>query len=246
MDFGLQVYSVRDIAEKNYREALRRVAEIGYTKLECGDFFGNDPKQIREWADEFGLEYVSAHCGFEKLDEDYKGIVTAVKDLGAKLFTVPWAYWLKPEFMDENIAKLNKYQKMLEQDGLELQFHCHWDEYAVVDGRTAIDEMYEKTNTFIQVDTCWAHTAGKDPVEIIKKYGDRIKTVHLKDCYRKEVVKEDEDEYQGCALGKGIVPIANVVSYLRNTNILPIVESEGLNPDGITEVTNCYNYINKD
>ena len=34
MEYGIQMFSVRDVAEKDLREALRRVAELGYRYVE--------------------------------------------------------------------------------------------------------------------------------------------------------------------------------------------------------------------
>ena len=242
MDFGLQLYSVRDFSEKDFKDTLRRVAEIGYKKVEAAGFYGYEPKEIREWADELGIEFCSAHCGFDMLDEDFNGAVAAMKALGCAYYTVPWAFWLKPEFMDENIAKINKYQPMLEAEGIIMQFHSHRDEFLDVEGRVAIDEMYNKTKILLQVDTFWAYAAGKDPIEVLKKYGDRIKTIHLKDgvCKKSE---NGEDDVEGRPLGCGDAPVSRVVAYARENGLLPIVESENLNPDGITEVTNCYKFL---
>ena len=40
MKYGLQLYSVRDAAEKDYEMTLREVAAMGYEYVEPAGFFG--------------------------------------------------------------------------------------------------------------------------------------------------------------------------------------------------------------
>ena len=39
MEYGIQMFSVRDIAEKDLHAALRKVAELGYRYVEFAGFF---------------------------------------------------------------------------------------------------------------------------------------------------------------------------------------------------------------
>lgn len=39
MDYGIQLYSVRDLAEKDLSAAVKRVAELGYSSVEFAGFF---------------------------------------------------------------------------------------------------------------------------------------------------------------------------------------------------------------
>lgn len=41
MKYGLQLYSVRDAAEKDYEMTLREVAAMGYEYVEPAGFFGH-------------------------------------------------------------------------------------------------------------------------------------------------------------------------------------------------------------
>ena len=43
MNYGLQLYSVRDAAEQNFADMLRQVAEMGYRMVEPAGFFGGLP-----------------------------------------------------------------------------------------------------------------------------------------------------------------------------------------------------------
>ena len=63
--------------------------------------------------------------------------------------------------------------------------HNHdWEFTDVFGDRTAYDILMaytERKNVVFQLDLYWASFAGADPVELIERYGDRIKLFHVKD-----------------------------------------------------------------
>ena len=47
MDYGLQLYSVRDMTDKDLDGTLKKVAEIGYRYVEFAGFFGHSAEQVK-------------------------------------------------------------------------------------------------------------------------------------------------------------------------------------------------------
>ena len=47
MEYGIQLYSVRDLAEKDLAAALEAVAKMGYTHVEFAGFFGHPAKEVK-------------------------------------------------------------------------------------------------------------------------------------------------------------------------------------------------------
>ena len=60
---GLEVYTVRDLFEKDPEGTLARVAEIGYKEVEPTGYANLDPKQFRAVLDRYGLSAPSTHAG---------------------------------------------------------------------------------------------------------------------------------------------------------------------------------------
>ena len=50
--YGLQLFSVRDVAETDLLGAIRKVAEIGYEYVEFAGFFGHTAADVRRTMDE--------------------------------------------------------------------------------------------------------------------------------------------------------------------------------------------------
>ena len=54
-EYGIQMYSVRDITEKDMPGALRALAEMGYKNVEFAGFFGIPAEEIKKLLDDNGL-----------------------------------------------------------------------------------------------------------------------------------------------------------------------------------------------
>ena len=54
MEYGIQMYSVRDITEKNMDGALKALAEMGYKFVEFAGFFGIPADEIKAMLDKYG------------------------------------------------------------------------------------------------------------------------------------------------------------------------------------------------
>lgn len=235
MEYGLQMYSVRDITANDLAGALKKVAEIGYKFVEFAGFFGHPAEEVKAMLDEYGLKVSGTHSGLGDLDNDFAGTVKYHKTLGNTNYIVPGAPWDTKEGLDSTIEKLNKYKPMLAAEGITLGYHNHDGEFKPnKDGQIAHAEMEARTSVDFEIDTYWAFCAGRDPIETITRLKDRVHVIHLKDGTR---------DRKGLALGEGEAPVAAVRAKAIELGMRMVVESEGLDPTGIEEVTRCFKYL---
>ena len=89
MEYGLQLYSVRDLTEKNFEEAVRNVAALGYKFVETAGFFGRTPEQFNALMAETGLRLSGTHTGLKALLEDYEGTVAFHRPSGTGIISSP-------------------------------------------------------------------------------------------------------------------------------------------------------------
>lgn len=62
MKYGVQLYSLRETAEKRgAEEVLRLVAEAGYDGVEFAGFYGRTPEEMKALLAEYGLVHFRAH-----------------------------------------------------------------------------------------------------------------------------------------------------------------------------------------
>lgn len=236
MEYGLQMYSVRDITQKDLDMSLKQVAQIGYKYIEFAGFFNHSAEQVKAMLDNYGLIVSGTHSGLDDLDKDFAGTVKYHHTIGNTNYIIPGAPWGTAAELDDTIAKLNKYKPMLAAEGITLAYHNHDGEFRPnKDGQIAHEEMEKRSDVDFEIDTFWAFVAGRDPVETITRLKDRVHVIHLKDGIQK--TKE------GKSLGSGEAPVAAVREKAIELGMRMVVESEGLDPDGLSEVTRCIEYL---
>lgn len=71
MEYGLQMYSLRDITGEDLKGALEKVAKIGYKGMEFAGFFGHSAEEVKSWLDENGLTVTSTHTGWKEVADRF-------------------------------------------------------------------------------------------------------------------------------------------------------------------------------
>ena len=212
MDYGLQLYSVRDMMAQDVEATLRAVSEIGYRYVEFCGFFGRSAKEIRELLDQYGLEVCSTHTSYYEFLDDFDALVAYHKTIGNHEIIIPCANLGSAEGMKEFLDIVGKYQPKLASEGIRLSYHNHAGELEVQkDGRQYYGE----------------------PIALLDRLGSRVRFIHIKD---------GDAEGHGLPLGRGTAPVKDVWNKARAMGITIVVESE-TQPDNITEVAACFEYL---
>ena len=188
MKVGLQVYSIRDVAEKDFEGAMKAVKEMGYDGVELAGMYGIPATEIRQILDNVGLECISAHVSYGDLMSDIEGTVAAYNTVGVKFIALPY---MNPEHrptapdFDKVLENIKKISDECKKYGIALLYHNHDFEFEKMpDGTYALDYLYKTAGLDVikpEFDTCWVRVAGEDPVEYIKTYAGNCPVVHLKD-----------------------------------------------------------------
>lgn len=248
-EYGLQMYSLRDITNTDLRGALKEVAAMGYKYVEFAGFFGHSAEEVKSWLDEYGLICSGTHTGMGAITPDTIDETIAYhKAIGCKNLIVPGADFSTEEKMDETIAALNWAQKKLADAGIVLGYHNHSREFMITPyGKIIEDEIIKRTSVELEIDTFWAFNAGLNPIDVLEANKGRIRVVHLKDgipsakdCKNWEHV---HDNVHGKSVGSGEAPVKLVREWAKAHGVLMVIESEGLDPTGLEEVKRCIDFL---
>ncbi len=235
MEYGIQMYSVRDLTEKNMDEALRQVSELGYKFVEFAGFFGIPAEEIKAMLDKYGLRVSATHTGWKEIAEHFEETVAYHKAIGNKNIIIPGADLSTQAKLDEFIAMANEFQPKLAAEGISMGYHNHHHEFiANVDGSMIEDQLIYRTNLDLEIDTYWAFVGMKHPIELLERLGDRVKVIHIKD---------GDANGNGTPLGMGEAPVAAVYAKAIEMGLPMVVESETCKPDGMTEAKICIEYL---
>lgn len=237
MNYGIQLYSVRDLAQNDYEQALKKVAEMGYKMVEPAGFFGHDSATVAGWLKKYGLTVCGTHTGIDAIVNDFDAIVAYHKAIGTDKIIIPAADFSTKEKVDSFIDKVNSLIPRLEKEGMKLYFHNHAVEFLPNnDGIIPHKELQARTSILFEIDTYWAFAAGLDAVAVLEELKDRTPIIHLKDGLK-------DEKHTGKSLGLGEAPVAEVLKKAVELGMEIVVESEGLEPTGIEEVARCMEYL---
>ncbi len=238
MEYGLQLYSVRDITGQDLEGALAKVAALGYRFVEFAGFFGHSADKVKAMLDTYGLSVSGTHTGWQELTADRIDETIAYhKSIGNKNIIIPGADLSTREKLDDLINLINEAQPKLKEAGIALGYHNHSHEFIETGyGALIHKELEERTQIEFEIDTYWAYVAGLDSIALLERLGDRVRVIHLKDGFA---------DGHGMALGEGTAPVAAVREYAIAHGLAMVVESETCQPTGIEEVARCMAYLNK-
>lgn len=239
MKYGLQMYSLRDITEKDMEGALREVSAMGYSFVEFAGFMGHEAWQIKEWLDKYGLKASGTHTGMQALsEEELSDTIAYHKAIGCSNIIIPYEGFQKKTDIDSFVERVNKLIPRLKAEGIDLHYHNHAHEFLPnEDGQIPEEEIMKRTGILLEVDTYWVFAAEKDPVEFIKGNKDRIRVIHLKDGVGGD---------KGTSLGLGKAPVKEVRKAAIELGMDMVVESEGLEPTGLEEVKRCIDFLKEE
>ena len=243
MKYGLQLYSIRDMAKEDFEKTLKTVAEMGYDMVETAGFFGLPAEEVKAMLYHYGLTLCSTHTGYKEVFSKFEETMEYHKKVGCPNIILPGVMFSTKEEIDYTVACMNRYQPILEAEGMSLHFHNHYKEFLPnKDGLIAQDEFAKRTNVLFEIDTFWAFNAGKDPVALMEQYKDRLRFIHLKDGFPQDLT-DPASHAEGRSLGLGAAPVAAVRQKAIELGVTMVVESEDLNPTGEEEVKRGIDYL---
>jgi sugar phosphate isomerase/epimerase len=194
---GIQLYMVNADLTKDPAGTLKKIADIGYSEVETAGLGKLSAAQFRDLLRDAGLRAPSAHLGFGT--EDTGKLLDDAKTLGVEYVVSsmlpPKDEGMPAFFMSLNslsaddfrriAAKANEIGQRAKAAGMQYAYHNHNFEFRDVgDGKTGYDILIEETDASVvkfETDCGWMKVGGKDPVEYLKRHGNRIAMLHAKD-----------------------------------------------------------------
>jgi sugar phosphate isomerase/epimerase len=152
---GVQLYTVREQAEKDLPGVLKAIREIGYTEVEpYWNVYSHPAAELKRMFADHGLSAPSGHF-------DYEGLATKLdyaQELGLRYMVCPMlpkSMWGSLDDFRKAADQFNQWGAEARKRGMRFGFHNH--------------------------DCYWITQAGYDPVAMLAKHADRIRLLHLKD-----------------------------------------------------------------
>jgi sugar phosphate isomerase/epimerase len=223
---AIQLYTLRDV-DRPFTEILELVADAGFEGVEFAHRVADaDTDEVVATLDNTGLEVAGAHVGIDGLQADLDGTVADYDTLRCEDVVVPWLdaeYFETREGVEEAAKRMAALDADLAERGMDLHYHNHSHEFALLNGEMGFDAFVAATEVGIELDLGLALAAGDDPVARLRSLGDRAGLVHLKDY--------DVDAGTSVPVGEGDLDLAAVSDAVRGCESEWLVyEYEGEDP----------------
>lgn len=235
---SLQLYSIRDV-DLDYEAKIREVAKMGYPAVETAGFPGSTPEKAARLFKELGLVVSGAHVS-TPIGDKKQEILETLEALGKPPL-------INTEIRPEDVKTMDSIKAMCDRinagydaakaNGLTYAIHNHWWEFGTVEGRLVHDIMEDLLDPGIlfEVDTYWVKVGGGDPIKLIKKLGNRVPFLHIKD-------GPGTKEGAMTAVGEGVMDIPAIVK-AGMPDAWWVVELDRCDSDVMMAVKKSYDYL---
>ncbi|HEX3681180.1 MAG TPA: TIM barrel protein [Bryobacteraceae bacterium] len=251
-NLGVQLYTVRNVIEKDPAATLKAIQEIGYTEVEAT--YGNLDK-IWSALKETSLKPVSIHVDTDIFMQGGSKLDSTIADLKQRGFSYIVVPYIAPAQrggadMFKNLAeKLNAAGEKAKAAGLTLCYHNHAFEFGPVGGTTGLQILMSNTQkdlVSLEMDIFWVSVAGNDPVALLKTYSGRVKLLHLKDKAKgiKTQYNENVPKSAFKEVGSGTIDIPAVLAAADAAGVENyFVEQDQTPGDPIASLRKSYQYL---
>src|SRR5262249_18759203 len=160
---AVQVYSVREIAQKDTAGVLARIAKIGYQGVEFAGYYGHSAQDIRKILDDNGLKVAGTHIGLETLlGEQLPKTGEFNRTLGNKNLIVPgFAQKYRSSITAwKDTAKLfGEIAARLKPEGMIVGYHNHNLEFEKMEDQVPFDVFYGAASPDVKVQLDIGHAS---------------------------------------------------------------------------------------
>ena len=246
LPIAVQVYSVREEAERDFAGTMKKLGEMGYDGVELAGLYGKSAEEIRDSIKAAGLTAISAHVSYDELAGDLEKTLQDYETIGCRYIVIPWLgedRRFGAALYEETIKGIPVISEGCKKHGMTLLYHNHDFEFAKTpDGTYALDQLYAEVPADVlgaEPDTCWIKVGGPDPSEWLKKYSGRCPLVHVKDFRRKA------DGVDLLALGEGEQDFPTLVKTAKECGAQWLVIEQDDHPYGtpMGDMKKSLNYL---
>lgn len=212
-NFGIQLYTLRDIIEDDPQSVLKQLSDFGFTQIEGYDgpqgmFWNMGHLEFKKYMDVIGLDFVSSHVDINK---DFEEKAAQAAEIGMKYLICPYigpqtsmAKW------KEVTDRFNTCGEICKKNGIKFAYHNHAYSFKAFSGQIPHDFIMENTDPELvdhEMDIYWVVTGGADPIEYLEKYPNRFKLCHVKD----RMKDAGDERMASCNIGTGIIDFPKIL-----------------------------------
>lgn len=184
---AVQLYSVRQLCQKDLPGTLAGLAKAGYQGVEFAGYYGWAAAELRKLLDDNGLRCCGTHTALNTLlGDELARTIEFNRTIGNQNLIVPS---LPEKYRSSRQAWLDTARLFTElaarvkEQGMRVGYHNHAVEFKLLEGEAPWDLFAKNTSqeVILQIDTGNCIEGGGDPIAYVRRYPKRSQTVHIKE-----------------------------------------------------------------
>jgi sugar phosphate isomerase/epimerase len=237
---GVQLYTVRTLMEKDFEGTLEAIAEIGFHQVEFFNYYGRQPRQVRQILDRLGLEAPSAHFSSQALKEDPDAVIETAQAMGHR-------YVVLPSIPHEDRSSIARYRdwanvcntvgEACTKAGLRFAYHNHDFEFQAIDGQVPFDLVLNETDpdhVEFEIDLYWIIKGGHDPLEYVQSHPGRFTLCHVKDIAESGAQAD---------VGTGLIDFTSIFAKSKQAGLKYFFVEHDNPPDPLASIESSFNHL---
>jgi sugar phosphate isomerase/epimerase len=244
---GLQLYTLRQVINKDVKGTIKQLTDWGYREFETygynnGMLFGMTSKEFNDYVKSLGAKVTSGHYGIDVVRGQWDKAVSDAKEAGQDFMCLPWI--AEEDRTTDGYKKIiddtNKAGEVAKKAGIRMGYHNHAFEFEKVGDKTGFEVLLEGLDpkyVGMELDIYWVVRAGKDPIELMKKYKGRFEQWHVKDM---DKAKPDNN----ADVGTGTIDWKAIFAQAKTSGMKHYyIEQESYPVDPMTSAKNSIDYL---
>ena len=250
---GLELYSLRNELKKDLAGTLKTAREWGFEQVELAGLPAMKPEDTARALRAAGLRAVSAFVDYERLRDDFAGVVRDAHTLGLEYVICGWIphdKTLTRADVDRAIASFNAWGGAAAREQLRLGYHIHGYEFVSSPDGPLLHTLFNGTDPArvdYEMDVFWVVRGGGDPVMLLERYGNRIRLTHLKDIRRGTptgVPTGEAPDEASVTLGTGMIDWQAVLKAATKAGVKwYFIEDE--HPEAVKQIPHSIEYLRR-
>ena len=178
---GLQLYTVKEDAARDFLGTVRAVGRMGYDGIEFAGFYDTSAGRVKAALEEAGLAAAGAVHPLHELQADLDAVIAYNREIGSPAVVFPWLDAPLRQSSDDwkHAGDLfNGFGERCRRDDLLFLYHIHGYEFERFDGTTGLDLLVLHTDPALvglELDTYWVEHGGADAVQTFREYAGRVR-----------------------------------------------------------------------
>lgn len=206
---GIQLYSVRAQVRADLPGTLAQLARIGYNDIEFWGSFKETPAEIRQILDQNHMASPSVHIGLPANPAAFDKIFSDAKTMGQEWIVVasPPTPLKTLDDWKRLAVQFNDAGSRTKAAGFRFAFHNHTEGFPKIDGVVPFELLLRETDPSLvsfEMDVHWVIAGGADPIDLMHRFPNRFKMVHVKD-------SSGPPKYTQTDVGAGTYPWAKIL-----------------------------------